>query len=114
MAVLYLAMRRRQASVTSALLATVALALGTSMWSTASRGLWQHGPLILCFSLAIFFLSRQPIRLADAALAGFALGYAVLIRQTAGLALMTITLALLTLNWRAALALVLASAPPSW
>ncbi len=111
-AVLYLAMRRRQASVTAALLATVALALGTSMWSTASRGLWQHGPLILCFSLAIFFLSRQPIRLADAALAGFALGYAVLIRQTAGLALMAITLALLTLNWRAALALVLASAPP--
>ena len=105
-------MRRRQASVTAALLATVALALGTSMWSTASRGLWQHGPLILCFSVAIFFLSRKPIRLIDAAAAGFALGYAVLTRQMAGLALITITLALLSMNWRAALVLGLAAMPP--
>ncbi len=111
-AVLYLAMRRREASVTAALLATTAFMLGTPLWSTASRGLWQHGPLILCFSLAIFFLSRKPIRLIDAAAAGFALGYAVLTRQTAGLALLAIALALLSMNWRAAFVLGLAAVPP--
>jgi hypothetical protein len=111
-AILYLAMRRRDASVTAALLASTAFALGTSLWSTASRGLWQHGPLILCFAVAIFFLSRKPIRLRDAAAAGLALGYAVLTRQMAGLALITITLALLSMNWRAALVLGLAAMPP--
>jgi hypothetical protein len=111
-AVLYLAMRRRQASVTAALLATTVFALGTTVWSTASRGLWQHGPLIFCFSVAIFFLSRKPIRLIDAAAAGFALGYAVLTRQVAGIALMTIALALLSMNWRAAFVLGLAAIPP--
>jgi hypothetical protein len=111
-AMLYLAMRRREASVTAALLATTAFALGTTVWSTASRGLWQHGPLILCFSVAIYFLSRKPIRLIDAAAAGFALGYAVLTRQMAGIALITIALALLSMNWRAAFVLGLAAIPP--
>ena len=111
-AVLYLAMRRREASVTGALLATAAFALCTSLWSTASRGLWQHGPLIFCFAVAIFFLSRKPIRLIDAAAAGFALGYAILTRQMAGLALATIGLALLRMNWRAAFVLGLAAIPP--
>ncbi len=111
-ALFYLAMRRREASVTGALLATTAFALGTTMWSTASRGLWQHGPLILCFAAAIYFLSRKTLRLIDVAAAGFALGYAVLIRQMAGLALMAIGVALLRMNWRAALVLGLTAVPP--
>jgi hypothetical protein len=111
-ALLYLAMRRREASVTGALLAITAFALGTTMWTTASRGLWQHGPLILCFAAAIYFLARQKLRLIGVAAAGFALGYAVLIRQVAGLALIAIGLALLRMNWRAALMFGLAALPP--
>jgi hypothetical protein len=111
-AVLYLAMRRREASLTAALLATLAFALGTSMWSTASRALWQHGPLMLCFAAAIFFLSRNPLRPVDAAAAGLALGYAVVIRQTAGIALITIGLALLWTNWRYAFALAASAVAP--
>ena len=63
--------------------------------------------------MAIFFLSRKPIRLIDAAAAGFALGYAILTRQMAGLALATIGLALLRMNWRRrAFVLGLAAIPP--
>jgi hypothetical protein len=103
-ALLYLAIRRREASLTAALLATLIFALGTSMWSMASRALWQHGPLILCFAAAIFFLSRKPLRAVDAAAAGLALGYAVVVRQTAGIALIAVGLALLYTSWRYALA----------
>jgi hypothetical protein len=110
--VLYLAMRRRGASVTASLLAIVAFALGSSLWSIGSRGLWQVGPLMLCYALALTFLARQPLGLWSAAAAGFVLGYAVLVKQTSGLALIAVGAALLIMNWRAAIALALAASPP--
>jgi len=39
----------------SALLSLV-FAFATSAWSTASRGLWQHGPSMLMLSIALYFL----------------------------------------------------------
>ena len=63
-----------------ALLLGAIFALGTSLWSTVSRGLWQHGPLILLCALALLCLARGRDRderrwpaLAGAALAA---GYA--------------------------------------
>lgn len=34
-------------------------AFGTAMWSTVSRGLWQHGPLILLTTFALVCLVRE-------------------------------------------------------
>jgi hypothetical protein len=34
------------------------MTLGTSLWSTASRGLWQHGPMVLLTGLALTCLVR--------------------------------------------------------
>jgi hypothetical protein len=46
----------------SALLSMI-FAFGTSAWSTASRGLWQHGPSMLMLSIALYLLllaDRKP------------------------------------------------------
>src|SRR5215469_14120307 len=45
-----------------ALVATVFFCLGTAMWSTATRGLWQHGPLILMYVIALTILLRAERR----------------------------------------------------
>ncbi len=39
-------------------LVTVAFAFGSSVWATASQGLWQHTPSILFQSLAFWFILR--------------------------------------------------------
>jgi hypothetical protein len=45
-------------NVKTSVLATVAFGFGTSVWSTASQGLWQHTPSVLFLSLALWFLIR--------------------------------------------------------
>src|SRR3990172_7467476 len=53
-------LRRRQA-----LLLTLLFAFSTSMWSTASRALWQHGPSVLFLSIALYLTllaqEREPL-----------------------------------------------------
>src|SRR5579871_1640802 len=44
----FLAVARRFGSIPLAGLKTLAFALGTPLWSTASRAMWQHGPVIAC------------------------------------------------------------------
>ncbi len=69
---------------------SVALALGTSVWSTASRGLWQHGPGLLLVGaawLAALHLAGRDHRpgrldLAVAVASGAAAGLAVWVRPT--------------------------------
>ena len=65
-------------------------ALGTALWSTASRGLWQHGPLVMLLALGLLFLSRG-LRLTDQrrwpALAGAALAAGYVVRPTAAIPL---------------------------
>jgi hypothetical protein len=34
-------------------------AFGTAAWSTASRGLWQHGPSMLCLAVAAYLAMRS-------------------------------------------------------
>lgn len=41
-----------------ALVTTLAFALGTSAWSTASRALWQHAPSLLCVAAAVHVAVR--------------------------------------------------------
>src|SRR4029077_16982597 len=57
----------------TALFGTAILALGTSMWSTATRALWQHGPLVLMFSVVMLLMVRAPRRPALVQYAGLVL-----------------------------------------
>jgi hypothetical protein len=49
----------------------VAYGLGTSIWSTASQGLWTHSPAVLAFAVALWLLSRGA---STAAIAAAAIG----------------------------------------
>jgi hypothetical protein len=64
------------------------IGLGTALWSTASRGMWQHGPSILLCGLAVLFLltsldARSPRR-GDALVvaAGVCAGLSYWVRPT--------------------------------
>jgi hypothetical protein len=52
---------RRSLTVKQSLLVAFIFVFCTSAWSTASRALWQHGPTMLCLSLALYLvlLSRD-------------------------------------------------------
>ncbi len=70
-------------SVNTALIATATFAFSTSMWSTATRALWQHGPLVLMLSITMLLLiqaRKKPYLIAFAALP---LAMAFVIRPTA-------------------------------
>ena len=45
-------------NLTISLVMTVVFAFATSMWSTATRALWQHGPLVLMLVIAMLLLQR--------------------------------------------------------
>lgn len=49
---------RELTDLSTSILTSAAFAFGTSVWSTASQGLWQHTPSILFQSLGIWFLLR--------------------------------------------------------
>ncbi len=72
-------------SVPIALATTVIFALGTSMWSTASRALWQHGPLVLMLVAAMLLLVRGRQRPSLVQYASIPLALAFVIRPTAAL-----------------------------
>jgi len=54
----------------------------TSAWSIASRGLWQHGPSMLCLALAVFLVARAETRGRPVLWAGLALALAYVMRPT--------------------------------
>jgi len=55
-AVLIYLIARLSLTVKQSLLVAFIFAFCTSTWSTASRALWQHGPTMLCLSLALYLL----------------------------------------------------------
>jgi hypothetical protein len=69
----------------------LAFAFCTPAWSTASRGLWQHGPsmLTLASAMTLLLLARQ--RDLWAAVAGVPLGLGFLMRPTNAIALVVLT-----------------------
>jgi hypothetical protein len=75
----------------TALAGTLIFALGTSMWSTATRALWQHGPLVLMFTITILLLVRARRRPALVQYAGLALAMAFIIRPTAAVAIVVLS-----------------------
>ena len=73
---------RRYLGVLKSLLLTFIFAFSTSMWSTASRALWQHGPSVLFLSCALYLLLIARDKPIYFPLIGLLLGYAYLIRPT--------------------------------
>jgi hypothetical protein len=89
----------------------VAFAFGTALWSTASRGLWQHGPAVLLTGLAMICLVRGR-RMDDwrwSALAGLPLGMAFVVRPTLAVTIALAALILLVVDRKALAGLVAAS-----
>lgn len=88
-----------------ALLVGAVFAFGTSMWSTVSRGLWQHGPLILLATVALIFLARARRReeWRWAAASGLPLGAAFVVRPTAVIPIVLVAVYLTLANRKAAM-----------
>lgn len=68
------------ASRSVAVVAGYVAGLGTTMWSTASDALWQHGPAAMWLALAIYLTARSQLWWA-----GLAFGAAVLTRPPTAL-----------------------------
>ena len=93
---------RELTDLSTSVLVSVAFAFGTSAWSTASQGLWQHTPSILFQSLGIWFLLRGKRRGALAAApAGIFLSLAVVARPPTMVSVAILSLYVL-LEYRAA------------
>lgn len=76
---LYLSLTRVCRTKPEALFFTLAYAFGTTVWSVASRGLFQHGPSVLFLSIALWALYRGG---RSVPFSGLALGLAVINRPT--------------------------------
>jgi hypothetical protein len=76
---LYLALKRVCRSEKEALFFALVYAFGTTAWSVASRGLFQHGPSVLFLSIALWALYRGG---GSVPIAGLALSLAVINRPT--------------------------------
>lgn len=75
-----------------ALISTVILAFGTSIWSTSTRALWQHGPLVLMFTVAMLLLARARQRPALVQFVSIPLMFGYVVRPTGVVALAILSL----------------------
>jgi hypothetical protein len=85
---------------------TLLAALGTCLYSVASQSLWSHGPATFFVCLALYALleRRDDRRAQHAAIAGLALGMAILTRQSTALFALASVVALIgARRWRAGL-----------
>jgi len=73
---------RQRLPIAKSLLFAGIFAFASANWSIASRALWQHGPTILCLSIALYLLSSARQNPARAALAGLPLAYSFIVRPT--------------------------------
>ena len=87
-AMLFFLCAMRIARLLPSLVATVAFAFGTDMWSVGSQALWQHGSVVLVtLAMVLALLSAPPALLATRAMlcAGLAAGFLPVVRPTAAL-----------------------------
>ena len=83
---MYLVARASSGRGVSIMVALI-FAFATSMWSTASRALWQHGPSVLCLTLALLLTVRSKDRASSIFFTGMLLCFAYLVRPTNALSL---------------------------
>src|SRR5512140_2966989 len=77
---------RRELPVGRSLMLSAIFAFATSMWSTATRALWQHGPSALFLAVGVSLLFKARERPRWLFWAGLVLACAYLIRPTNALA----------------------------
>ena len=65
----------------------LAFAFATPAWSILSRGLWQHGPVVLCLAGALLLLVRGEERAWATAASALPLAFAYVVRPTAAIPL---------------------------
>ena len=82
-ALLFLALRGRGFGLAVALAGAVTLAFSTTLWSQASRALWQHGPLLVCYGGLLWALAAPQPGWRRWFRAGLCGGFAYLIRPSA-------------------------------
>ena len=75
-----------------ALASTLIFAFCTSMWSTATRALWQHGPLVLMLVIAMLLLGRARHRPGLVQYVSLPLAMAYLMRPTAIVPIVVLTI----------------------
>ena len=105
-AAMYLVARRFLVSGKAIAIALI-FAFGTSMWSTASRALWQHGPSVLLLTVTLYLSLVAPRRTWAVFLVGLLLALAYLVRPTNSLSFLFIGLYHLLNNPRRVWAFVL-------
>lgn len=89
----------------------LAYGLGTSVWSTSSQGLWQHGPTEFFLMLGVYWLSRPGGTPWRATGTGASLGMATLCRPTMVFFVLAAAADWLLRSRRAFVAYVLAGLP---
>ncbi len=85
------ALARLRLRTRDALFIAFLFAFATPAWSVASRAMWQHGPSMLCLTLAMYGLLRSEERSRWAGVAGAALAFAYIIRPTNAIPIMVWT-----------------------
>jgi len=91
-AVLLYGLARRSLDVPRALLLTFVFAFCTAAWSTASRGLWQHGPSMLMLTLTLWIIVEAETRPALITLASLPLAFSYVIRPTNAISVVVLSL----------------------
>jgi hypothetical protein len=107
----FLAISRLVQRRSTAIGATLVYALGTTAFSVAARGMWQHGPSLLFLTIAIWLLARGD-RLSIA-LSAIPLGFAVFNRPSNLLIVAPLALFVLWRHRRAFLPFALLAAIPA-
>jgi hypothetical protein len=75
-----------------ALIILILFAFGTSVWSVASRALWQHGPTMLMLSLALYLAIIAKNKPYLISYLGLVLGFSFIIRPTNLLSILFFTI----------------------
>lgn len=91
-AVFFWAVLRRHGSMKIAIFTGLLFCFATPMWSTASRALWQHGPQMLMFTIALALLVEARLRPHLVQYLGFVMAWAYIIRPTSSLEVAGLTL----------------------
>jgi hypothetical protein len=83
-----------------AVILTILFSLATPAWSTASRGLWQHGPSMLCLSLALYLVVIARRKPAVSPLVALPLVFSYVVRPTNSISIAVFTIYLFIVHRR--------------
>ncbi len=86
--------------ITLAIAGMLIIAFATSMWSTASRGMWQHGPLVFLLSVALLLLIEGARRPGLSSYSALPLAAAFIVRPTSAILIIVFGLYILIFNRR--------------